>query len=71
MTVEQLEKRVEEIERELAKLKTRLEGMTTSTPWWERISGTFYDDAVYDEAMKLGRQYRCSRRPDTSEREGE
>ncbi len=27
-------------------------------PWWEQIAGTFTNDSAYDEAMKLGREYR-------------
>jgi hypothetical protein len=71
MTAKQLEIRIAEVERELARLKTRLEGMSPSIPWWEQITGTFHEDAVYEKAMNLGRRYRHSQRPDTSEREGE
>ncbi len=35
-------------------------------PWWERIVGTFKDDSEYDEAMRLGREYRESLRPEPS-----
>ena len=34
-----------------------------SRPWWERIRGTFKDDPAYEEAMRLGREYRESLRP--------
>lgn len=33
---------------------------SSSTLWWENISGTFGDDPLYDEAMKLGKEYRNS-----------
>ncbi|BAQ64097.1 hypothetical protein [Geminocystis sp. NIES-3709] len=33
---------------------------SSSPLWWENISGTFKDDQVYDEAMKLGQDYRKS-----------
>lgn len=68
MTTKQLEKRVAAVERELARIKTKLEGMNSSTPWWERIAGSFQDDAVYKKAMKLGREYRRSLGPDVSGR---
>lgn len=55
-----LEKRLTALEGEVARLKSRLE---SREPWWERIAGTFADDPVYQEAMKLGRQYRQSQRP--------
>lgn len=32
-------------------------------PWWERIRGTFKDDPAYEEAMRLGREYRAALRP--------
>ncbi len=56
----QIEKRVEALEKELARLKSKLEATTLLKPWWERIVGTFHDDPVYEKAMKLGRQYRRS-----------
>ena len=71
MTAKQLEERITEVERELAILKTRLEGTNPSIPWWEQIAGTFHEDAIYEEAMSLGRQYRQSHLPSTSECEGE
>lgn len=61
----QLEKRVAALEEELARLKSKMEGIDALKPWWERIAGTFQDDPVYEKAMKLGREYRQSlgRRP--------
>ncbi len=60
-----LNARVTALEAEISKLKERVEKSDQSdkTPWWERISGTFRDDPVYEEAMKLGREYRESLRP--------
>jgi hypothetical protein len=55
-----LEKRVAALEDELTRLKSWVEKTNASTPWWERIAGTFEDDPVYEKAMKLGRQYRRS-----------
>ena len=66
MASARLEKRVAALEEELARLKTKVEGPRGAEPWWERIAGTFQDDPVYEEAMKLGRQYRRSRQPRTS-----
>lgn len=31
-----------------------------AVPWWEKITGTFKDDPEYDEAMRLGAEYRRS-----------
>jgi hypothetical protein len=58
----QIEKRVEALEEELARLKSKVEGKPPLKPWWERIAGTFQDDPVYEKAMKLRRQYRPSLR---------
>jgi hypothetical protein len=54
-----LELRVEALEAELARLKEQLIGPVR---WWQEI-GTFADDPVYEQAMKLGRAYRRSLRP--------
>ena len=59
----ELEKRVAALEEELAKLKSKLEGSDASKPWWERIAGTFQNDPVYEQAMKLGQEYRRSLKP--------
>jgi hypothetical protein len=32
-------------------------------PWFQQISGAFANDPIYDEAMRLGREYRESLRP--------
>jgi hypothetical protein len=64
----QLEKRVEALEEEMARLKSKVEAADALTPWWERIAGTFQDDPVYEKAMKLGRQYRRSLRPKPGKR---
>lgn len=68
MTAEQLEKRVEALERELAELRSHLQRLGPETPWWERIAGTFHDDPIHEKAMKLGREYRRSLRPGKSGR---
>ncbi len=59
----QLEQRVAALEVEVTKLKSPMEAMQTIQPWWEEIAGTFQHDAMYEEAMRLGRQYRQSLRP--------
>ena len=55
----ELEDRVDEIEKEIAQLKQKLE-QKEKLPWWERIAGSFDGDAAYEEAMKLGAEYRRS-----------
>jgi hypothetical protein len=61
MAVGSLEERVAALEAEMARLKqerTSAEG--ASIPWWERRFGAFKDDPAYDEAMRLGAEYRRS-----------
>ena len=59
-----LEQRVLILERELANVQQRLNGTPShESPWWDTIFGSFADSSEYDEAMKLGREYRESLRP--------
>jgi hypothetical protein len=64
---EQLEERVAHLEAEVARLKNKVENNSSSRPWWEQIAGTFADNSAYDEAMRLGREYRGSLRPSSTE----
>ncbi len=57
------------LEERLAALETKVERLaeqsnpeatTTEKPWWEQIRGQFKDDPLYDEAMRLGREWRES-----------
>ena len=47
-------------------LEARLRAVVeqAGTPWWEQISGTFANDPICDEAMRLGRKWRESQRPE-------
>lgn len=70
MAVITLEERVAAVENELAQLKQQLqtEAQSAPLPWWEKIAGTFADSEHYDEAMRLGREYRESLRPKDDEK---
>ncbi len=64
-----LEQRVKALEEEVARLREVLDQRTTSPiPWTKQIAGTFADDPLYDEAMRLGRKYRESTRPRPAKR---
>lgn len=62
-----LRDRVEALESEVARLKAQLESRSAaSQPWWEQIWGSFAGDPAFQDAMRLGREYRHSQRPKTS-----
>ena len=59
-----IEERLAALEAEVARLKqTTFAPAHEDKPWWEEIRGQFKDDPAYDEAMRLGREYRESLRP--------
>jgi hypothetical protein len=59
-----LEERVTALEQEVARLRELLEAKPVAEePWWQKISGSFANDPIYEEAMRLGRKYRESLRP--------
>lgn len=59
-----LEPRVATLEAKVTQLQRRLEALAPETrPWWEHVVGAFADDPDFEEAMRLGRQYRESLRP--------
>jgi hypothetical protein len=64
---EQIEERLAHLEIEVAKLKNKVDRDLSSCPWWEKIVGTFVDNPAYDEAMRLGREYRDSLRTSSTE----
>jgi hypothetical protein len=67
MTAIPLEERVAALEAEMAWVKARLQNQDSSdVPWWKQIKGAFANDPAFEEAMRLGREYRESfgkRRP--------
>jgi hypothetical protein len=69
MTTPTLEERVATLEAEVERLKQRLadDGPQDTVPWWKRIAGRYKDDPHCDEAMRLGREYRESLRPEDDE----
>lgn len=68
MASESLKDRVAALEAEMALLKAKLDAANSGPPWWERIWGAFADDPAFEQAMRLGRQYRESQRPHSSRR---
>ena len=59
MASSNVEKRLQVLESEVAELKRRLEGTPSPTePWWRKISGAFAGDTAFQEATRLGREWR-------------
>lgn len=75
MTQAKLEERVTEIDKRVAELEaevSRLSRQTNDraldeTPWWKKIVGIYKDDPVFEEAMRLGREYREHQRQEEDE----
>jgi hypothetical protein len=66
MTKVQLERRIHALEAQVAWLKAKLEeAVGPQVPWWQKIMGSFENDPEFDEAMRLGREWRESFRPKT------
>ena len=64
MSTAKLADRVAAPEAEVARLKVRLEAQQDKPgDWIDKISGSFANDPIYDEAMRLGREWRESQRP--------
>ena len=69
MAVPEIELRVAALEAEVTQLKRKIEAVTQSAkPWWQEIYGTFANDPLYEEAMRLGREYRESLRSQPANR---
>lgn len=61
-----LEERISTLEREVARLKSRIDGSSQSGSWVDEVSGTFEGDEAFREILELGKQERNSQ-PDDSE----
>ncbi len=63
-----MEERLARLETEVERLKTNLPPTNgNAIPWWEKIAGTFADSEDYEEAMRLGREWRQSQRLEEDE----
>jgi hypothetical protein len=64
-----VDERLRELEAEVTKLKVQVRTIANGTgTWWNQIAGTFANDPMYEEAMRLARRYRESLRPKSRER---
>jgi hypothetical protein len=57
-----LEERVKELERQVARL-TEQQAAGGGRQWLDDLYGAFAGDALFEQAMRLGRDYRKSLRP--------
>jgi hypothetical protein len=62
-----IEKRLENVERELAALKGEIKSLKPDPNWISSISGTFKDDPEFDEVLRLGKELRDAEQPVESE----
>lgn len=58
-----LEERVSALEAEMKRLKQVQNVEPAKAPWWQQRFGAFKDDPVYEDAMRLGKEYRDSQKP--------
>jgi hypothetical protein len=71
MTKEELENRVSTLEHKLAEMQQQLASIAGKKDhpnphgaWWVETAGKFKDDPVFEEIIRLGREYRKSQVPD-------
>ncbi len=62
MFILSIEERLSALEAEVTEIRKHL-STDDHSPWWEKIYGTFAESEEYEEAMRLGREYRESLRP--------
>ena len=61
MSSQTVEERLAALEAEILLLKRQSgTSIAPQLPWWELRWGAFKDDPLYDEAMRLGAEYRKS-----------
>jgi hypothetical protein len=68
MTSQQLEERSQQLETRVATLETELAQMKqilvdssqVKNPWWLEIAGSCEHDPTFDEAVRLGQEWRKS-----------
>ena len=65
MTTEVIDDRLTAVENEIARIKRQLaeSGRQTAPANWERMFGIFAESEGFEEATRLGREYRESQRP--------
>ena len=62
-----IEKRLEDVERQLAALRGVVKSLKSDPNWISSIAGTFKDDPEFDEVLRLGKELRNAEPPVESE----
>ncbi len=63
MSNTELENRIAVLEKEVAFLKQKVEkDEKPKEAWWKNIPNVFNNNPAYEEAMRLGREYRLAQR---------
>jgi hypothetical protein len=60
MTSQQIEEKILSIEKELAQVKQALAASQSEKPSWLNVVGSFENDPDFDEAVRLGQEWRKS-----------
>jgi hypothetical protein len=63
MTVAELATRITALENAVEQLKAQVARAARQGHWWHESAGRFANDPVFDEIVRLGREYRESLRP--------
>jgi hypothetical protein len=58
-----LEERLSAVERVLSDVQRRLDSLTISENWLDKIKGSFKDEPAFDEVIELGRAFRAAEFP--------
>jgi len=53
-----LKERLERLEADVQEIKTLLHAQQPKEPWWKSVVGTFPDDPVFNEIIRLGLEVR-------------
>jgi hypothetical protein len=58
-----LESRLEQVEQDVAHLKSQVQTLQPPGNWLEAMTGAFKDDPEFDEILRLGKAQRDADRP--------
>lgn len=58
-----IERRLIQVEKELADLRLHVQNLQPKANWIDAITGTFRDDTEFDEILRLGKEIRNADKP--------